>query len=170
MGFVSPVANVQFGVISRRQLLNLGIDSATIHRYLTAGYLIQLHRGAYAVGHTAITPRARWLAAVLASGPNACLSHRSAAALWDLSHPCLPIEVIRSSGGTPPGKVLMHRTRRLPPEQTTAVDGIAVTSVARTLVDLAGVVSPRGLEDAYSVARRRKLVDAREIFRIVDQA
>lgn len=81
---LADLARRQHGIVERGQLLGLGIEPGAIKRKINAGRLHVIHRGVYAVGHTAITVRGRWLAAVLASGPGAVLSHRSATALWDL--------------------------------------------------------------------------------------
>ena len=77
-------ASRQYGVVSRAQLLALGASKVQIQRRVSAGRLHRLHPGVYAVGHRAPRREARWLAAVLACGEGAVLSHRSAAALWGL--------------------------------------------------------------------------------------
>src|SRR3954468_2227679 len=81
---ISDLAARQYGVLSRAQLEDLGLERNRIARYVEDGRLHRLHRGVYAVGHTVLKAEGRWLAAVLASGPGAALSHGSAAALWDL--------------------------------------------------------------------------------------
>src|SRR5919202_3074589 len=79
---VAPLAHRQHGVVARRQLLAMEMGSAAIDRRVAAGRFHLLHRGVYAVGHARLSDHARWLAAVLAAGPHAVLSHESAAALW----------------------------------------------------------------------------------------
>src|SRR5919109_2444050 len=76
------MAGSQYGVVARRQLVELGLSHRAIDRRLAAGRLHPLHRAVYAVGHSVVERRGWWLAAVLACGPDAVLSHRSAAALW----------------------------------------------------------------------------------------
>lgn len=123
------------------------------------GALHPLHRGVYAVGHPVITRRGRWMAAVLASGPEAVLSHRSAGVLWQLLRPSSKeIEVTRprTCRGRPGVKV--HRARVRPDEAST-VDGIPVTGLSRTLLDLAGAVSRRMLERAWNEAEVLGLTD-----------
>ena len=82
---LAGIATRQHGVVSRRQLLALGLSARSINHRLAIGRLHPIHRGVYMVGHARITARGRWMAAVLACGPGALLSHRSAAALWDLA-------------------------------------------------------------------------------------
>lgn len=135
---VADLARGQLGIVSRGQLLAIGLDTDAIKRRARAGRLHRLHRGVYAVGHPAITIRGRWMAAVLASGDGAVLSHRSATALWG----------IWGSGGeathvTVPRKSRSQRSIRrhfgvLPDDERELVDGIPVTSAARAILDLAG--------------------------------
>lgn len=72
------------GVVSRSQLLAMGIGAGAIHTRLRKHYLHPPHRGVYAVGHLALLPLAREMAAVLACGKGAAVSHRSAAVVWHL--------------------------------------------------------------------------------------
>ena len=83
-GGIAALALRQHGVVSRRQLRALGLDDNAVSYRVRAGRLHRLHRGVYAVGHTVVGARGRWMAAVLACGPDAALSHASAAALWEL--------------------------------------------------------------------------------------
>ena len=87
---LAAVAGRQHGVIQRLQLLRARVNPRTISRWLASGRLHEVHRGVYALGHAALTPRGYDLAAVLASGPGAVLSHRSAAALWGSGRPTPP--------------------------------------------------------------------------------
>src|SRR5215207_583671 len=81
---LAELASRQHGVVSRAQLSMLGFDRGAIDRRVQSARLHRLYRGVYAVGHTVLTRDGRWLAAVLASGDGAVLSHRSAAELWGL--------------------------------------------------------------------------------------
>lgn len=134
---IARLAAGQHGLVTRRQLGHLGLSSSAIDRRLAAGRLHAVHRGVFAVGHPLLTPRGRSLAAVLACGPGAALSHRSAAALlgfltWDgRPHACAP----RSRGPLP--GVAVHRPRSLPAGELGARDGIPCTTWSRTLVDVA---------------------------------
>src|SRR3954451_8777607 len=96
---VADLASRQYGVVARRQLLELGIGRGAIQSRLENGHLHLIHRGVYAVGHRLVSQHGRWLAAVLAVGPGAALSHRSAAAHWRIAPiPDAPIETIVPGG------------------------------------------------------------------------
>jgi predicted transcriptional regulator of viral defense system len=84
---VARVATRQHGIVSIRQLYTAGLSRDAVKRRVAAGRLHRLHHGVYAVGHAAIGNEGRWMAAVLASGPSAALSHRSAAELWRMLAP-----------------------------------------------------------------------------------
>ncbi len=81
---IRDLATRQDGVIARRQLIALGVSARTIDRWIAAGRLVVVHRGVYAVGHAAVSPRGRRIAAVFAVAADAVLSHRTAAATWRL--------------------------------------------------------------------------------------
>lgn len=83
-GAIAALAGRQHGVVSSAQLRRIGLSESAISRRTRAGSLHRLHTGVYAVGHTALGPRARWMAAVLACGPAAALSHHAAGALWEI--------------------------------------------------------------------------------------
>ncbi|MDQ3728813.1 MAG: type IV toxin-antitoxin system AbiEi family antitoxin domain-containing protein, partial [Actinomycetota bacterium] len=83
---LAKLAEDQFGIVTSAQLVNLGFSSSAISRMVGSGRLIRLHRGVYAVGHSRLVARGRWLAAVLACGDEAVLSHREGAALLDLRY------------------------------------------------------------------------------------
>jgi predicted transcriptional regulator of viral defense system len=148
---IAVLADRQHGVVTRAQLVALGLGTDAIDWRLRRGRLHLVHRGVYAVGHRRLTGRGHWIAAVLAAGPRAVLSHRSAAALWDLR----ARERGRPEVSTPlwcrrPG-IAVHRPR-LEPDEITEVDGIPVTTVARTLFDLAAVLPRPQLERAIERA------------------
>jgi very-short-patch-repair endonuclease len=118
----------------------------------------------YAVGHTALTLKGRLLAAVLACGPGAVLSHHSAAELWELrrSHGArIHVTVPAASGRRPTNGLAIHRTRR--PIESTTRDGIPVTTPMRTLADLADTLPQRQLEKALEQAHALKLLDVAAI-------
>jgi very-short-patch-repair endonuclease len=168
---VALLATKQHGVVGRRQLLSLGVDQATMKRWLRNGRLHRLHREAFAVGHASLNQRGRWLAAVLACGEGALLSHGSAASLWGLRRPRGPAHVTAPSGRQfRPGRdgIRLHRGR-LHEGDATEREGIPVTSVARTLFDLAEVVSQRELRRAWEEADRLKLLRLVAVERICEQ-
>jgi very-short-patch-repair endonuclease len=117
------------------------------------------------VGHTALSPEGRDLAAVLACGPEAVLSHRAAGRRWGLLPFTTRPEVTAPRSRAGPKGIVVHRTRCLPPEDRAEVDGIPVTSVARTLVDLADVLNERRLAKAVHEAEVLRLFDLRALER-----
>jgi very-short-patch-repair endonuclease len=139
---IARIAGRQHGVITTGQLLNAGVISSGISDRVAAGRLHRIHRGVYAVGHPNISNEGRWMAAVLAVGEGAVLSHRSAAALWRVLPPAEVTEVtISGSAGRKrrPG-IRLHRSRTLSPADSTHQAGIPVTKPARTLADLRRVL------------------------------
>lgn len=156
-------------MVSRAQLLALDFPSQTINRQVRRGQLHWIHRATFAVGHPRLTPRGRWMAAVLACGAGAVLSHRAAWALWELGpRPGGAVDVTapRDRRRAIPG-VRLHRSRRVIACDTRLIDGIPVTSVPRTLLDLAEILSPQRLRRALEEADRRELLDGRELDELV---
>jgi hypothetical protein len=158
---IAALATRQHGVISSRQLLATGLGSSAIERRLEVGRLHRLFRGVYALGHTKLSLRSRWMAAVLACGPDAVLSHQSAAALWGLLRARGPqIEVSAQYARGRPG-IAVHQGRMDRADHTVR-DGIPVTTVARTLFDLAESDEQR-LKRAFEEADRQRLLVMREL-------
>jgi hypothetical protein len=142
---VAVIAGRQHGVVTVAQLREAGIDKYGVRDRVRVGRLHRLHRGVYAVGHCSLSWRGRWLAAVLAAGDGAVLSHGSAAALWEYLRPIrgpvhvtVPAAVRRKSR---PG-LQIHRSRTLAPRDVTRRHGIVVTAPARTIEDIRGTVEP----------------------------
>jgi very-short-patch-repair endonuclease len=162
---IASVAARQHGVVTRSQLMGLGLSRSAIARSLEAGRFQLLHRGVYLVG--LLKPlRATEMAAVLAGGPKARISHTSAACLWRMG-PVEPPSVVHVSvpgggRGRRPG-IHFQRVIQWADDESTAVDGIPVTSPARTLVDLGGMIGSRELERAVAFAMREGLVDSEEL-------
>jgi very-short-patch-repair endonuclease len=153
---IAALAGAQHGVVSRAQLAELGLGRGAIANRVARGLLHPVHRGVYAVGHLRLARGGRWMAAVLAAGPGAVLSHRSAAELWGIRNGARsPIEVIAVGPRRRPG-IHAHRVR-LEPDEITVEDGIPVTNPARTLFDLASVVTPQQLAHALNEAEIRRL-------------
>ncbi len=157
---IAKLAGRQHGVVATWQLKELGYSQSAIRRRTRTARLHRLYRGVYAVGHTRITLRGRWMAAVLACGRKAVLSHRSAAALWGLRpSPSGQIDVT-VTGGSARGQtgIRLHRTRSLHPEDRATLDGIPVTSVARTMLDYAEDARAPQLRSALEAAERLDLL------------
>jgi hypothetical protein len=133
---IDRVAGAQHGVISRRPLLTHAWDSSRIARELRARRLHRLHAGVYAVGHRALSSHGRWMAAVLACAPDGVLSHHSAAALWGLPVRDNGLTRVTATHRRRRAGIVIHRAT-LAHEDVTVHRGIRVTTVARTLADLA---------------------------------
>ena len=155
---IRALAERQHGVISTRQLLEHGIDEEVVLGRRRAGFLIPLHQGIYALGHQHLTREGRWMAAVLACGPGAVLSHFNAGCLWGVCGSYGRIEVLRQSGGfRPEGHqgVKLHQTRRLHSWEVTVEKGVPVASMERVLLDLAGRMDAKRLERVFVQAYKR---------------
>src|SRR5262249_1883843 len=162
------LAERQHGVVARRQLVALGLGKGAIDRRVASGRLHPVRRGVYAVGHARLAGRGRWMAAVLACGPGRLLTHPTAPpppplpALPPASASFIPVTIRGHSGRLRRRRgLIVHCSRSLHPDDRTIVDGIPVTSVARTLLDLAESESPARLERAFEQAERLDLLDLR---------
>jgi len=157
---LAELAQRQWGVVTLAQLRALGFGDGAVKHRVRIGRLHRLHRGVYAVGHRALERRGRWLAAVLACGPRAALSHVTAAVHWDLLHSAqtrIDVTTPRSREG---GEgIRQHRARSLDARDTTPHESIRVTTVARTLLDLAATEPPRRVERAFAQAQRLRIYD-----------
>jgi very-short-patch-repair endonuclease len=155
---IRRLAEKQHGVVAARQLIALGLAEGLIKSRVKDGQLIVLYRGVFAVGHRRIGLYGEWLAAALACGPGAVLSHGTAAQLWGIRGSRRPIEVTRVSGHRRPHGVRLHQTRLLAPEHITREAGIPVTTVERTLLDTAARLDERQLvHDLVEADRARRL-------------
>jgi very-short-patch-repair endonuclease len=155
----AALAGRQYGVVSRRQLLDLGLSSRAIGCRRERGQLHPLHRGVYAVGHRVVCREGWWIAAVLAAGPHAVLSHRSAAALWGLrGNPTTRTEVTVPRAQRSRPRITVH-SARLPADEVTIRAGIPTTTAARTLLDLAAILQPHELERVLEQAEANRLTD-----------
>ena len=138
---LSELARRQYGVVSRAQLLDQGWTKEEIDWRIRTGRLHSVHPGIYAVGHRLIPKQGWWMAAALASGPDALLSHQTAAALWRIrgsSGDAIHVTVPHKSTST---KRIHRHLAHVPPDECTVEEGIPVTSVHRTIFDLAARVS-----------------------------
>lgn len=168
---LSARAERQHGVFALWQLEPGRAIRAAVHHRAQVGRIRRIHQGVYAYGHQRLTANGHRLAAVLACGPEAVLSHKSAAAVWEL----LPTAQ-RRLDVTVPGTsrrrrtaIRVHRTRDLTEEEVTVVDGVPVTTVTRTLCDLAGTGSTAQLRRAVHHADRSGRLDLTALQRAVDR-
>jgi predicted transcriptional regulator of viral defense system len=144
-GAIGRMAGRQHGVVTSAQIEAAGIDKDGIAWRVRTGRLHRLDRGVYAVGHRSLSWRGRWLAAVLAAGDGAVLSHTSAAALWQFLRPIPgPVHVLLGAAVRPKPRsgLQIHYSRTLTSRDVTHRHGIAVTTPARTIEDIRGTIEP----------------------------
>jgi very-short-patch-repair endonuclease len=162
----------QQGVLTHAQLTSLNVGRRTINRWLACGRLRSVHRDVYAFGPQPLTKRGKWLAAVLALGPRAFLSHRSAAALWGLAGDRPRVDVNAPRGRqVRPGRasgIKVHRCK-FEPDEVTMRDRIPVSTVARTLFDFAEWSQPHELKSAWDEASRLKLLRVPEVAMVYER-
>jgi very-short-patch-repair endonuclease len=157
---LAELAETQYGLVTRRQMVELGFSAAAIGRASGARRLHRVHRGVYALGHPVLGPHARCLAAVMTAGRGAILSHGSAAWLWGLEARCgTPVEVTVPSHGGRRHDIAMHHSSTLSLSESATMERIPVTALPRTLLDLAATVSPRKSWNAIDRAERLGLLD-----------
>jgi len=161
---IEQLAADQLGLVTRAQLRARGITAHCIASRVQSKRLRVMHRGVYRVGPV-LLPQARELAAQLACGPHAVVSHRSAGWIWDLlpDPGDAPVEISLHHGdrGRRPG-IHVHRVR-LQDEDVTSWKNIRVTTPRRTLVDLAGVLTPHDLERVLARTERLNLLEREEV-------
>jgi very-short-patch-repair endonuclease len=154
------LARSQHWAVARRQLRELGFTRMWIEHRITIGRLHPLHRGVYAVGRPHVTQFGRWMAAVLACGPEAVLSHGTAAALWGIRPAASGLEVSALTGAKRRADgIAVHRRPALRPDEVTTCHSIPVTSPIRTLIDIAVRLEREPLEAAINQADKLDLCD-----------
>jgi very-short-patch-repair endonuclease len=157
---MSEVARQQHGVVARRQLLELGFSRRAITGRIQRGQLHEVFLGVYVVGTRRIGRKGRWMAAVLAAGEDALLSHRSAARLWRLLPPAAEwVDVSCPLGRVVRRKGILSHELAVADDEWLVEDGIPTTSVFRTIFDLAAILELRPLERALHEAEVRGLTD-----------
>jgi Transcriptional regulator, AbiEi antitoxin len=158
---LADLAERRFGVVSFRQLRELGFSKGAIARMSEADRLRRIHRGVYAVGRARLSQRGRCMAGLLACGNGAVVSHGSAAWLWGLQGTFpRPVEVSIPGNGHRRRGVWTHRVTSLNRDEQTLVDDvIPVTSLPRTFLDIAVTTATRRVESMLERAERRGLLD-----------
>lgn len=161
------LAERQHGVVARAQLRGLG--AGAVRHSIESGRLHVVLRGVYAVGRPSLTRRGWWMAATLACGQGAALSHRSAGALWGIGREVGPIEVTTpvASPRRRPG-LIVHRRPHLGDRDLTTQQNIPLTAPVRTLLDLATVLRAPALERAVNEADRLDLIDPERLRTALD--
>jgi very-short-patch-repair endonuclease len=168
-GAVWELVERQHGVIAHRQLRALGFSEKAIEHRVRKGRLRPLWRGVYAVGRPGVTREGHWMAAVLACGEGALLSHLSAAALWRIKRGALwPIHVsVPRSRDAKHNRIVVHRRSRLDRDAQTKA-GILVTSPVLTLIDLATTLSDNALVAAVNETDKLDLVHLADLRTALD--
>jgi very-short-patch-repair endonuclease len=169
---IARLATAQHGVIALWQLAALGLSTSAVRSRVATGKLHPVHRGVYAVGHSVLSSEGIYMAAVLACGTGAVLSHRSSADLWNLRPSSRRMTDVTTPhrGRWSRPRIEVHRVRALDPRDVACVEGIPCTNVARTLLDLAETVDRRGVERAMEQAEILRLFDGHEAADVLSRA
>ena len=168
---IARLAGNQHGVVTTAQLNRMGLSRGRIAERAKAGRLHPIHRGVHAVGHRALSEKGRWMAAVLACGETAVLSHLSAGELWGIHRPVrrrsdaggnvevpdVHVTIPSTAGIRKRTGIVLHRCTTLTDRQCTSRDGIPVTTPARTLADLRGLLPPAQFASALREAEFLRL-------------
>jgi predicted transcriptional regulator of viral defense system len=169
---IAELASRQHGLVTFKQLRGIGLSASAIDGRVRAGRLHRVHRGVFAVGHPLLSRNGRFMAAVLACGARAALSHRSGACHRGLrsdNRATIDVTSAKRSGRKLAG-ITAHSGATLLPRDVEIVDGIPTTSLARTLLDLADVVSQRRLERAVEEALVLRQLDMRAVDDVLARA
>jgi very-short-patch-repair endonuclease len=156
-------------VVGRGQLKELGLGEDAIEHRLAVGRLHRLYPAVYAVGHRLIPKQAWLMAAVLVSGPEAALSHHSAVALWGLrgySEGAVHVTLTRKSTSS---KQIRRHHSPLPADERTVEEGIPVTSVPRTILDLAATESLDTVENLLREMEFNELRDRLSLWDLIER-
>ena len=169
---IGVLAARQRQVVARSQLLAAGVSPRAIEHRVARGRLHAIHRGVYLAGSAELLPLGRETAALLVCGPNAALSHRTAAAIWRIVTfvPSAIDVLVVGRNPRPRGAVRVHRAQKLDTSELRRRDALVVTSPSRTLIDLAGVVDERTLRRSVEEALRLRLVRSGEVLAALERA
>lgn len=169
---IRQLAEKQHGVVSHRQVLELGGGKGLALRRREGGLLIPVHQGVYALGHRRLTREGKWMAGVLACGPGAVLSHFSGGHLWNLCGSRERVEVLRRAGGAKAEGhrgVWLHQTRRLERFEVTVERGIPVATIERVLLDLAARTDSKRLERIFVQAYKTDRLSWSRLGRVLER-
>ena len=167
---IAALAARQHGLVTCRQLLAAGVGRGAIEHRLRRKRLIGVHRGVYAVGYLHRASCVRWMAAVLACGDGAVLSHFAAAALWELrqsSAVSTDVTVPGRGGRRTRHGIRIHRSTVLPRSEIGRHRLIAVTSAARTMLDVAATLTTHSLDRVVERAETLELFDLGDVQRTI---
>lgn len=169
---LAVLATRQHGTVATHQLVPLGFTRSAIARRVAQGRLHRLRDGVYAVGHACVSPVGHRWAAVLACGDHAVASHQTAAAHWgvrELRGSAQHVTVLPGNGSRSRRGLRVHRTR-LTEDDVTVRDGLPVTTLARTLIDLGDVVRAEQVRRAFVRAEQLRLIDMAEVEAALERA
>lgn len=167
-----PLAGRQHGLVTRGQLVEMGFTRSAIAHAVHTRRLWRVHRGVFAVGRRELTREGVWLAAVMACGSDAVLSHLAAASLWGLRDvpPLRPEVSVPSDAGRPgPYGIDLHRAGTLRHRHTTRKAGVPVTTLQRTLADIAAMLDEKQLKSAVRQAERLHRLDLAQVRATLDE-
>jgi very-short-patch-repair endonuclease len=169
---VARLAAEQWGVLSLDELRACGLSATAVADRARSGRLHRLHRGVYAIGHANPPLEGRFLGAVKAAGPDAFLSHFSAAALWEIVpwHERHPEVTVPRAGRRAHPRLRVHRSSVLTGADVARHRGIPLTSPARTLLDLAATLRDRPLRRAVRQAQALHLTNVRQLAETIQRA
>lgn len=165
---IAVLAARQHGVVSWRQLIDAGFGRGMVEHRVHTGLLHRMHRGVFAVGHRPLTREARWMGAVLACGDGAGLSHACATALWEVrpyNGVWIDVTVPTTAGRVRRDRIRLHRSSIFDADDVTTHRAIPVTTIARTLLDVAVRFSEPALARTVEQTEIRRLFDLRAIGR-----
>ncbi|MGH9041439.1 MAG: type IV toxin-antitoxin system AbiEi family antitoxin domain-containing protein [Acidimicrobiia bacterium] len=155
---LAGIAGRQYGAFTGRQALASGMSRATLHRWVEEGRLLAPHPGVYAFAGAPLSWDLSVMAALLAAGPEAVVSHRAGARLWSLLEDDT-VEITVPRNRSPRiARVVTHRSRDLADHHISSWKRFPVTKPARTIVDLGAVLTPAKLEDVLDRALSRRLL------------
>src|SRR3954452_3785357 len=166
---IAEVARRQYGVVARQQLLQLEMTEREIDYRLAIRRLHPIHQEVYSVGHLAVPRQGRWLAAVLASGPHAALSHWSAAALWMVRPNARSMIDVTTPHKSRSWDGIRRHHKALPADEVAVEEGIPVTSVPRTIFDLAATEDVDTVAAMLRESEHRNLWDRLSLLALVDR-
>jgi very-short-patch-repair endonuclease len=169
---IAELAARQYGVVALWQLEGLGLSARAVDKRASAGRLHRVHQGVFAVGHRLLGRHGHLIAAVLACGPGAVLSHRSAAYLHGiLGDSRNRVDVIAPNRrGRCPAGIAAHRDGTLTSADRVVIEGIPCTGLARTLLDIAANESPRTLRYAINQAEVERIFDLAEVVELLKRS
>ena len=169
---IAAWAGRQHGVIAGRQLVELGLSASAVPKRVTSGRLHRVHRGVFSVGHPLLTQRGRFMAAVLACGPEAWASHYCSGVLFELglgARRLIDVTTRSARGRTLPG-IRTHSAATLTEADVDIIDGIPSTTLARTLLDIAEDGTRREVERALDRAEQARILDMRAVDAVLARA